>query len=202
MQDNLIRTYTDFIFVKHEPQSADVIFVPGSETKALGEKAAELWKAGMAPYILVSGRYSILKNSFAAEEAASGKTPQFETEAAYLADVMYRNGVPEDAVWKEETATYTYENAILSKKMLDARGYTVKTAILCCKPFHARRSLLYYQLLFPKTKFYVCPCDYSITEENWYRTKAGIDTVLGEIARCGTQFGEILKSRIKNETES
>ena len=198
MRDSLIRTYTEFIFVQHEPQPADMIFVPGSETEALGQKAAELWKSEMAPYILVSGRYGILKNGLDVPGYVT-ETGVYATEAAYLADVMYRNGVPENAVWKEETATYTYENAIRSRQLVEQKGYTVGRAILCCKPCHARRSLLYYQLLFPETTFYVCPCEHPVTADNWYQTEEGIDLVLGEMTRCGTQFDRILKDRLQTE---
>ena len=41
--------------------------------------------------------------------------------------------------------------------MTDKEGMEVKKAILCCMPYHARRALLYYQLLYPETEFFVCP---------------------------------------------
>lgn len=35
----------------------------------------------------------------------------------------------------------------------------------------------------------VCPAHcYNITRENWYKSKAGIDRVFGELARCGNRF--------------
>ena len=45
MDDKLIRFYTELIFVHDTPQKADVIFVPGSQEMALGEKAA--YKCGI-----------------------------------------------------------------------------------------------------------------------------------------------------------
>lgn len=194
MNETLIRFYTELIFVQDIPQKADVIFVPGSQEMALGEKAAALWKDGFAPRILVSGKYSITGAGFTALPEAMAKYPgTYETEADFLGQVMEQNGVPKEAIWKEKTATYTYENAILSCRMTKERHLEVKTAILCCKPSHARRSLLYYQLLFPETQFLVCPCDHEITAENWYSTETGIDTVLGEAERLGTQFHQILR---------
>ena len=194
MNDTLIRFYTELIFVQDIPQKADVIFVPGSQEMALGEKAAALWKDGYAPRILVSGKYSITGAGFTAlPEAMARYAGTYETEADFLGQVMEQNGVPKEAIWKEKTATYTYENAILSCQMTKERQLEVKTAILCCKPSHARRSLLYYQLLFPETQFLVCPCDHEITAENWYSTETGIDTVLGEAERLGTQFHQILR---------
>ncbi len=194
MNDTLIRFYTELIFVQDMPKKADVIFVPGSQEMALGEKAAALWKDGYAPRILVSGKYSITGAGFTAlPEAMARYAGTYETEADFLGQVMEQNGVPKEAIWKEKTATYTYENAILSCQMTKERQLEVKTAILCCKPSHARRSLLYYQLLFPETQFLVCPCDHEITAENWYSTETGIDTVLGEAERLGTQFHQILR---------
>ena len=194
MDDKLIRFYTDLIFVSHLPKKADVILVPGSDTEALGQKAAQLWKEGFAPIILVSGKYSITKKGFTVPPELVHTYPeQYETEADFLEAVMEKNGVPKEAVWKEKTATYTYENAIASCRMTKERHKEVKRAILCCKPSHARRSLLYYQLLFPKTEFLVCPCEHELTADNWYQTENGIDTVLGEAERLGTQFHQILR---------
>lgn len=194
MDDKLIRFYTELIFVSHVPEKADVIFVPGSETAALAEKAAELWLEGYAPVILVSGKYSITGTGFSALPGEAEKYPgTYETEADFLGAVMEYNGVKPSAVWKEKTATYTYENAIASRKMTEMRQLKVQKAILCCKPSHARRCLLYYQLLFPETEFLVCPCGHELTADNWYRSEKGIDTVLGEAERLGTQFHRILR---------
>ena len=96
-------------------------------------------------------------------------------------------------ILKEDNATYTYENAIYSKKVTDKEGMEVKKAILCCMPYHARRALLYYQLLYPETEFFrVSGKRKPDTAENWYLSKEGIETVLGEVERCGSQFHEIL----------
>ena len=68
-------------------------------------------------------------------------------------------------------------------------------------PCHARRALLYYQLLFPETEFLVCPAKESkITRDNWYLSEEGIETVLGEVERCGSQFHEILR-HVKDSIE-
>lgn len=200
MDDKLIRFYTELIFVSDALQKADVIFVPGSDAVQLGEKAAGLWREGLAPVIVVSGKYSILGEGFSVSSGAENRYPGvYETEADFLGAVMEKNGVPSQAVWKEKTATYTYENAIASRKMTDERQLEVKRAIICCKPSHARRCLLYYQLLFPETEFFLCPCDHEITADNWYKTEKGIDTVLGEAERLGTQFHRILREHCLGE---
>ena len=56
MYEKFLNYFTDYIFVKDEPQKADVIFVPGNGYPQMAVHAAELWKEGFAPYVLPSGR--------------------------------------------------------------------------------------------------------------------------------------------------
>ena len=114
---------------------------------------------------------------------------KYETEFAFLKDVLMKNGVKEDAILKEDQATFTYENAKLSRKVTDAAGLQIKKAIICCKSYHARRSLMYYQDSYPETEFLVCPvCADGISRENWKNTLEGRQAVSGEISRIICQF--------------
>ena len=111
-----------------------------------------------------------------------------------MRDVLVKNGVDASRILKEDQATYTYENAIYSRKVTDEKGLKVRKAILCCKNYHARRCMLYYQLLFPRTKIYVAPSQADgINRDNWHRQERGIAAVLGEMERCGSQFHQIIK---------
>ena len=176
---------TNFIFLEDTPQKADVIFVPGSEEGALAKTAARLYLEGYAPLIVPSGKYA----KWTGHSIVGG----FETESDYFAHLMMEEGVPETAIIKEREATYTYQNAINTKKLLDERGIVVKRALLCCQAYHARRSKLYYQVLFPDTEILVCPTiTKGITKENWFKIRETADIVLGEIERCGSQFHEIV----------
>ena len=56
---------------------------------------------------------------------------------------------------------------------------------------------MYYQEQFPGVRIAVCPVvTQGITKENWFLDDHKIDVVLGEVERCGSQFHEILKSRV------
>lgn len=193
---NFYDSLTDFIFVEDTPEESDIIFVPGGTYGEIAEHAAELYHQGLAPRILVSGKYSILRDGFqGADSPAAYVGKSYKTEADFLADILACNQVPAEAILKDPEATYTYENAICSRRITDKLNLDIKRAIISCHCFHARRSLLYYQLLFPDTRFYVSPV-YSrgITRENWTYTPEGIDMVLGEVERCGSQFHDILKN--------
>ena len=176
---------TNFIFLEDVPEQADVIFLPGSEEGMLAKTAARLYLEGYAPIIVPSGKY--------AKWTGHSIVGEFETESDYFAHLLMEEGVPECAILKEREATYTYQNAINTRRLLDDRGIVVKKALLCCQAYHARRSKLYYQVLFPETEILVCPTiTKGITKENWFRKQESIDIVLGEIERCGSQFHEIV----------
>ncbi len=191
---NFLKNFTEFIFVKDEPKKADVIFVPGNGYPQMAEYAAKLWRQGYAPWVIPSGRYSIVLGKFVGVLAHQEKyTGDYETEWDFLKDILVKNGVEESAVLKENQATYTYQNAIFSRKILDEKEIEVRTAIICCKEQHARRCKMYYELLFPDAEILVCPVDVGVNRENWILTEEGIEEVLGEVERCGKQFHKIMK---------
>ena len=177
---------TEFIFVEDIPQKADIIFIPGGDQGGLAVTAAGLFREGYAPLVLPSGRYS----------KAVGRCliPGFETEWDFLKSILVKEGVPEQAVLEEKQATFTYENAIYSRRVTDRLGLKIDRALLCPQACHARRALLYYKVLYPETEFFVCPTvTRGISRDNWFLDGEKIDVVLGELERCGSQFHEILR---------
>lgn len=196
---NQYQTFYDnisqFIFVEDELKPADVIFVPGNRYPEMAERAAALWKAGLGKWILPSGRYSILLERF---QGPCRKQEQYcgdyATEWEFLKDVLIQNGVDPDVVLKEDQASYTYENALRSKAVLEQNGIEMKKGIICCNTVHARRCKMYYQVVFPDCEFMIAPVDATgVTKENWHRSASGIESVLSEMDRCGRQFQQILE---------
>ena len=116
------------------------------------------------------------------------------TEWEFLRDVLMKNGVPREAILREDQATFTYENAIYSRQVTDREHLNIQKAILCCKACHARRALMYYKMLYPDTDFFVCSCCVdSVDKSNWSETNEGIDEVMGEMTRIIKQFSVMLK---------
>ena len=197
---------TEFIFIEDRPQKSDIIFIPGSDYGCLAAHAAALYREGLAPYVMPSGKYSILSNGFCLPQDSSKylenkeNLDSIQTECDYLSAVLMQNGVPASAVLPEPEASSTYENAIFSRRLLDKLGITIHTAILSCQAYHARRCLLYYQLLFPEVRFCVSPViTQGISRDNWFLDPDKIDKVLGEMERCGSQFHNILKEMLPSE---
>ena len=192
--EGFIRAVTEFIFVQDAPEKADVILIPGSRKTEHAIRAAELYRAGYAPYVLPSGRYSTVKGCFGEipERYRAEYPGRYETEWDFLRAVLMKHGVPEKAILREDRATYTWENALRSREVLASAGVKAETAILCCHAFHARRALLYYQAAMPDTRFIVCPtATPGYTREDWHLTPKGRDRVLGEVARLGSQVREV-----------
>jgi uncharacterized SAM-binding protein YcdF (DUF218 family) len=176
---------TEFIFVETEVSPADVILVPGANHPPLMEKAASLYKQGMAPYILPSGGY---------------KPHVGTTEWEYLRNIGIENGVPEEAILIEDKAQNTLENAHFSLDVLYRNGIYPNKVIMVCKAAHSRRALLCYQSEFPEDcEIFVSPCidRYGVTKENWFLTEEGISRTMTELKKIGTYFGDFIPNWVK-----
>ncbi len=195
MNNQIITDITNFIFIKNEPRRVDAIFLPGGSHPEQPEYAAELYKNGFAPILISSGGVSVKKTKFDGVKSKSDiYNGNYKTDCDFLTDALNKNGVPLNAIIGEDKSGHTRDNAFMSRTVADDNNLVIKTAIIVCKSFHARRCLMLYSLAFPETKFYVCPVDcMGITSENWYKTGQGIDRVLGELARCGNQFASDIK---------
>ena len=195
MYEKFLNYFTDYIFVKDEPQKADVIFVPGNGYPQMAVHAAEALERRDLRRMCFRREDTVLCSGISAgvQDLAEQYGGNYETEWEFLRTVLQKNGVPEKAILREDQATYTYENALRSREVTDAAGIEVKKAILCCRNLHARRCILYYQLVYPETEFFVCPSDIEFTRENWHTKGEWIDQVLGEMERCGGQFHKILR---------
>ena len=187
-----LRDITEFIFLEDLPEKADLIIVPGNIWPQPARRAAALYHEGMAPYIVVSGRYSKGQQTFAGAACEGDRYKgAYMTEADFLTDVLIREGVPETAVLQERKAEFTLENARYIRKLLEEKKMTVKKALICCQAFHARRCRMYFEYVFQDTdvEFLMCPAvTQGISRCSWMESQKGLDTVLGELRRCGEQF--------------
>ena len=194
-EDLFFSQLTDMIFVEDEVVEADIIFVPGNRFPHMAERAAELFLGGWAPYIIPSGKYTIAKGVFegAVPEAADKYPGPYRTEWEFLSDVLIQRGVPKERILREDQATYTWQNALFSRQATDAAGLSIRRALICCKAYHARRCLLYYQRAFPEAELSVIPAfPDGITRDNWRNSEESISAVMSELTRTVTQFSLLM----------
>lgn len=197
-----VQAVSDFIFVQEEPCKADLIFVPGNASPEHALLAAKLYHQGYAPLILPSGKHSLADERFMGVASAWRSTypDQYETEWHFLRDVMLREGVPNEAILREDEATFTWDNAVKSRAVTDRLGIRVRRGILCCRSFHARRALLYYQTAYPETKFRVCAASVpGLNRDDWFESEEGRDTVFGELKLLGSQVRKEFETLMQQE---
>lgn len=116
------------------PQPSDCIIVLGARVWPDGrlsnsleyrcESALAAWRAGVAPAIIVCG-------------GQGANEPRGEAEA--MRDWLAARGVPEDAIFADQTSTNTVENLENARAIMAANG--LQTAAVCTSDYHLRRAL-------------------------------------------------------------
>jgi uncharacterized SAM-binding protein YcdF (DUF218 family) len=103
----------------------------GSVGEVLAERVragVELWRAGVAPRVVLSG----------------GRTrgaPRSESEA--MGELARGLGLPDDALLLESESQTTYENAHRVAELLGARGW--RRVVVVTTPFHLRRAVRWFR---------------------------------------------------------
>lgn len=147
------------------------------------EYAAALYRKGYAKWLIPSGGVSVKRDKWPGIRSKDDVyNDDYQSDCAFFIDVLLKNGVPPEAIIGENQSGHTHDNAFFSRKVVDESSITIKTALIVCKAFHARRCLMLYQMAFPNADIKVCPVScYNITKNNWYKTEQGIDRVLGVV---------------------
>ena len=172
------------------------IHIIGCSGSGKTEYAAKLYNKGLAEYVIPAGGVSVKRDKWPGVRSnAEIYNGAYKTDCEFFTDVLIKSGVPRTAIYGEDKSGHTRDNAFFSRKIVNDNRLEIKTAMIVCKAFHARRCLMLYQLAFPDTEFIVCPVHcYNITKNNWYMTEQGINRVLGELSRCGNQFVPDIKA--------
>ncbi|MCE0497063.1 MAG: YdcF family protein [Methylacidiphilales bacterium] len=137
---------------------ADVLVVLGGGSDERPERAVELFKAGAAQKILVSG------------------AGDCELNVAMLE----KSGVPASAIMREDRSTNTLENAKLSVPLLHQMG--ARRVILVTTWYHSRRALACFEHFAPDITFYSRPSYFGYQRKDWNRRDVG-DHVLAELVK-------------------
>ena len=170
---------SEFLFVEHEIVPSDIILVPGGSVPEQIQRAVELYRAGIACWILPSG-------------GPSSHLKDWVSEWYFYRSLATKTGIPEMAILREDRATNTLENAQYSWLAIQEAGLQITKAVLVCKAHHSRRALLTYQAVFPSgVEFTVSPIIDSrdIRKDNWYLDEQKVYTVFEELRKIGKYLG-------------
>ncbi len=123
--------------------SAEVIVVLGGGSHERPERAAELFKAHVAPRILLSG----------------------EGDDEINRQILLKAGVPANVIIVENKSRNTKENAEFTLQKLRAEKF--HSAIIVTSWYHARRALKTFEHFAPDLKFYSRPSYFAFATEDW-----------------------------------
>lgn len=164
-----IKKITKYIFLRSNPQKADLALVFGTRHQEAINKTYELYHSGMVKKIVVSGG----KNRITGEN-----------EALEMSRKLVDIGVKSGDLILEDKSENSLENVLFSKKIIEKKiGFkNVKKIIAVVKHYHSRRALMTLKKHFPED-VQLIPVTYEIhgfTRDNWYESEAGKEKVLSE----------------------
>ena len=134
MYEGVHKETSKFILQKISQRKRILFLVPRQWLFTDGRESGTAVCEKYAPFVLPSGKYSISTGRFGGVLTGQKRySGEYQTEWEFLKDVLMKNGVPADAVLKEDQATFTWENAKFSRKVTDQAGINIRKAIICCK---------------------------------------------------------------------
>jgi hypothetical protein len=157
-----------------KPQASDLMFIFGGRTPLRMEKAIELFKAGLAPEMLISGH-----GPFYGEEGEV-------SEAQKYADLAIAADVPKSAIIVEDKSITLVDNIRRSLNILDEAGKSFSSLIIVNSPFTQRRGWCMWRKYLPdECQLYRVNCGTgpNFTSDNWYHNEDGIRVILGEFVK-------------------
>ena len=160
VREPLLRLAGSFWIVDETPESSDAIVILGDDdyNGDRANRAAELFKSGLAPRVVASGRY----------------LRPYATVAELEEHDLTNRGVPAAAVVRlTHRATDTREEAAAIGQLLSSHGW--KRVILVTSNYHTRRSRYICERLFPAGTVLrvVAARDSEYNPEQWWLSRQG-----------------------------
>jgi uncharacterized SAM-binding protein YcdF (DUF218 family) len=161
-----------------QPEAARYIVpLAGDEHRLI--KAAELFKQGLAPRILLGNERVLPRNRAEALRIELGY-PAIDG-AKYRFDLLEHLGVPRSATDSFGRALVsTVEEAEALKTFLDARSGTI---ILVTSPYQARRAKLIFEGLMPNVRFIIVWPPEGRLPAQWWADRDAALTAVAEVAK-------------------
>ena len=169
MNPKKINKITEYIFLKSNPQKADLALVFGTRHQEAINKVYELYHKGLVPRILVSGGTNRVTG---------------ENEAWKMREKLIELGINRKDIILEDQSTNSLENVLFSEKVIKQKfGFErMKKIIAVVKHYHSRRALMTLKRHFPDD-INLIPVTYEIygfTAYNWFDKAIGKEKVLDE----------------------
>ncbi|MFC8936021.1 YdcF family protein [Rhodococcus sp. NPDC057135] len=155
----------------------DCIFVMGGADFEIPRKAAELWRKGHSPIVLITGGHGPFSGHFD------------RSEAEVFAEEMRKGGVPDSSIILEPHASNSGENVRLGMGALSSAGIPTHRIAVVSKPFIMRRCLATFAKQFPEVQVDPVPPIGSPSEFLDRDSASFVTRLVGEIERLRDYSG-------------
>lgn len=177
----LLRFAGEFWVVDEPPETSDVIVVLSGDNydAERATRAASLYKSGMAPRVLATGR----------------ALRSYATTTDLMKRDLIEHGVPENAIVAfTHRADDTRDEAIAVSQFIAQHGW--KEIILVTSNYHTRRAQYIYQHTLPAGDqvLMVAAPDSDYDANYWWKTRTGVKLFFHELGGYGTALWEMRKS--------
>lgn len=122
-------------------KSVDVIWALGSHDLRVADRVAELYHAGHAPLVVMSGGLGNFTDGVFDKP-----------EADLFAERAIELGVPSESILIENKSTNTGENVQFSRDLLTKKGFQVEKVIAVQKPYMERRTFATISQQWPEVE--------------------------------------------------
>ena len=173
-----VKILWDFMHMGHALEQADVIVGFGCYDEDIPRRCAELFHAGIAPYVCFSG--GLGRNT-------SGIWSKSEAER--FAAIAMAEGVPEERIILENKSTNSAENLLFTPKVLAEAGVKAERIIAVHKPYMEKRLWAAMQVYWPDVQAVYTSPDVTVEEHIAHAEKIGmtrkgvIETIVGDVQR-------------------
>lgn len=133
----LAKILWDYQRINPHIEPADIIIAMGCEDPRVAERAAQLYKDGVAQWIVCTGRSG-------ERTKAMLQAKGFHTEADYFANLIHKAGVPSEHILKEDKSSNSGENIAYTKELFAQIGIKPKRIIVVTAPYAERRQQATY----------------------------------------------------------
>lgn len=172
-----IKIIWDYLCVGISPIKSDCIIGLGSILTLVPKRCAEIFKNGLADYIIFSG------NCGKGTEGVISIT-----EAERFKKIAVDEGIPEEKIITEPKATTTYENFAYVNEIFKNKELNPNTIMIVGKPYQARRARAIADIFLAGKNFRVVSYDITLEEylefaekDELMTAEDAINEMIGEI---------------------
>ena len=173
-----LQTLWDWMGMGMTPGPADVIAAYGCYDEQIPLRAAELHRAGYAPWVVFSG--GLGRNTEGIFRSS---------EAERFAAIAVKAGLPEASLILEDKSTNSAENLLFTQALLAERGIPARHVLAVHKPYMERRLYAAAAVYWPQARFTVTSPQVTVEEHIRAAQAVGmtergvIETVAGDVQR-------------------